>query len=189
VSFRDITVGLYGAFQLARMQKSASRCFENTPEAFWRSFQAAIVAVPAYCLLQLLNLAEMPVASAPFRILIVELSAYIIGWVLFPFIMITVTNALGKADNYFQYIVAWNWAIVLQICFYLVVVSIAVSGLLPPSISAFMGFGAVVAFLFYQGFITCVMLDVRPAVAVMIVLLDFVIAIILNQISRSLYFG
>ena len=189
MSLRDITIGLYGAFQLVQLRKSASQYFENSPEAFWRSFQAAIVSVPAYCLLQLLNFTEMPIDNAHFRIVIVELSAYIIGWVLFPLIMIFLTDAIGKADNYFQYIVAWNWAIVLQIFFYLAVVSIAASGLLPPSMSAFIGFGAVVAFLFYQGFITCVMLEVRPPVAIMIVLLDFVIALMLNQISRSLYFS
>ena len=103
--------------------------------------------------------------------------------------MITVTDAIGKADHYYQFIVAWNWAIVLQIFFYLAVVAIAAGGLLPTSITGFIGFGAVVAFLFYQGFITCVMLELRAPVACIIVLLDFIIAIILNQISKSLYMG
>ena len=151
MALRDITLGLYGAYHLARLNKGAAVYFENTPEAFWRSFQAAIIAIPGYCLLQFFGLADVPLEVSSIRVAFVETSAYVIGWVLFPLIMITVTDAIGKADHYYQFIVAWNWAIVLQIFFYLAVVAIAAGGLLPTSITGFIGFGAVVAFLFYQG--------------------------------------
>ena len=174
---------------MARLDKSASQYFENTRDAFWRSFQAALVALPAYVALQLLSPVENPTETETVRILLVETSSYVIGWFLFPLIMTGVLDAIGRSDRYFRFIVAWNWAIVLQVFGYLIVVMVATSGILPASISTFIGFGVILAFFFYQGFIACLILELRVPTACMIVLIDFVIALILNQVSRSLYAG
>ena len=71
LNLRDIAFGLYGAMQFARLDRSAIQCFENTPEAFWRSFQAAIVTLPAYILLQLINITNLPINAEPMRIVFV----------------------------------------------------------------------------------------------------------------------
>ncbi|MEC7489611.1 MAG: hypothetical protein VYA17_08500 [Pseudomonadota bacterium] len=174
---------------MARLDKRASQYFENTPDAFWRSFQAALVALPAYVALQLLSPEEKPMGTEIMRILLVETSSYVIGWFLFPLIMIGVIEAIGRSDRYFRFIVAWNWAIVVQVFCYLFVVIVAASGVLPASISAFIGFGIILAFFFYQGFIAYLILELRVPTACMIVLIDFVFAIILHQISVLLYAG
>ena len=99
--------------------------------------------------------------------------------------MIGVLDAIGRSDRYFRFIVAWNWAIVLQVFGYLVIVMMATSGILPASISTFLGFAVIVAFLFYQGFIARLILELRVPTACMIVLIDFVIGLILVWIKDA----
>jgi len=189
LNLRDIALSLYGAIQFARLDRSAIQYFENTPEAFWRSFQAAIVTLPAYILLQLINFADVPVSDGPIRIFFVESCAYIVAWVLFPLIMTTISDALQRGDKYYRFIVAWNWAIVPQVFLYLALTALASSGTLPVSMAAFLGICVLAAVLLYQGFIATFMLDIRPSAAAMIVVVDFAIALLLNQVTRSFYAG
>ena len=189
LNLRDIALCLYGAIQFARLDRSAIQYFENTPEAFWRSFQAAIVTLPAYILLQLINFADVPFSDGPIRILFVEIFTYVVAWVLFPLIMTTISDALQRGDKYYRFIAAWNWAIVPQVFLYLALTALASSGTLPASIAAFLGICVLAAVLFYQGFIATFMLDIRPPTAAMIVVVDFAIALLLNQVTRSFYAG
>ena len=189
LNLRDIAFGLYGAMQFARLDRSAIQCFENTPEAFWRSFQAAIVTLPAYILLQLINIANVPVNAGPMRVLFVEICAYVVAWVLFPLIMTTISDTLQRGDKYYRFIVAWNWAIIPQVFLYLAVTALASSGTLPASMAALLGICVLAAVLFYQGFIATCMLDIRPPAVAMILVVDFAIALLLNQVTRSFYAG
>ena len=189
LNLRDIAFGLYGAMQFARLDRSAIQCFENTPEAFWRSFQAAIVTLPAYILLQLINITNVPINAEPMRIVFVEICSYVVAWVLFPLIITTISDALQRGDKYYQFIVAWNWAIVPQVFLYLALTALASSGTLPASMAALLGIFVLAAVLFYQGFIATCMLDIRPPAAAMIVAVDFAIALLLNQVTHSFYAG
>lgn len=84
---------------------------------------------------------------------------------------------------------AWNWAVVLQVYLYLGVVAFASSGSLPQSLAALISLGTLVAVLVYQGFIACAALRIRFPAAMTIVLINLVIAIILNQVTSSFYAG
>ncbi|RZO36544.1 MAG: hypothetical protein EVA87_09500 [Rhodospirillaceae bacterium] len=189
ISTREVALSIYGACQLAKFDRAAFRYFDNTPEAFWRSFYAAALAVPAYVLLVLLNFAENPVNASAARILIVESSAYIIGWVIFPLIMIALTDKLNRFDRYFQFMTAWNWAIVLQVFVFLAISALVAKGTVPPQISGFVSLIAVITILGYQGFIALVGLNIRAPAAIIIVAIDLVVALVLNVITRSLYRG
>ena len=163
--------------------------FENTPEAFWRSFYAAAIALPAYGLLVLLNFAENPVNASGLRILVVEFSAYVIGWTLFPLIMIGLTDTLNRFDRYFAFMAAWNWAIVLQMFLFLAITALIASGVIPPQVSGFVSLIALIAILIYQGFIALAALNISVPAAVVIVAIDLLVALVLNLITRSFYPG
>tara|TARA_B100000676_G_scaffold183309_1_gene180212 strand:+ start:8118 stop:8702 length:585 start_codon:yes stop_codon:yes gene_type:complete len=189
ISTREVALSIYGACQLAKFDRAAVRYFDDTPEAFWRSFHAAAFALPAYVLLVLLNFAENPVNASGARILIIESSAYVIGWVIFPLIMIAVTDTLNRFDRYFQFITAWNWAIVLQVFLFLAISALVADGRVPPQISGFVSLIAVIAILVYQGFIALVALNIRAPAAFMIVAIDLLVALVLNVVTRSFYRG
>lgn len=107
--------GIAGALRLARLDPSAIRDFDGSIEGFWKSFQAAIVAAPLFALLILLRTTEHPLSSDPLRALFIEAIGYVIGWTAFPLAAWYLANALGKSQRYLTYIVAYNWANVLQV--------------------------------------------------------------------------
>jgi hypothetical protein len=189
VSTRELSIALYGAWRFANLDRAAIQYFDNTPEAFWRSFNAALIALPAYALLVMLSFAEHPVEAGPLRILCVEAIAYVIGWVLFPLVMIAFTDTTKSAANYFRFIAAWNWSIVLQAFLFLGVSAFAASDTVPENLGALISLVATFAIFFYQGFIARTTLDIPVPAAVLVVVIDLGIAIVLSLVSRSLYLG
>lgn len=187
VSIRELTIALYGAWRFATLDRSAVQFFDNTPQAFWRSFNAALIALPAYTLLVLLSFAEHPVPAGPLRVIFTEAIAYVIGWVLFPLVMVAFTDTTKSAANYFRFIAAWNWSIVLQAFLFLGVSAFVASGSVPENLGALISLAATLAIFFYQGFIARTTLDIPVPAAAMVVIIDLGIAIALSLISRSMY--
>lgn len=186
-SIRDISIALYGAWRLASLDRAGAHFFENSPAAFWKSFNAAWLALPGYTLLVLLGFTQHPVEAGAFHILSVELITYVIGWVAFPLVMVAFTDTVKADRNYFRFVAAWNWAIVLQAYLFLGVSAFTASGTVPESLGALISLVATFAIFFYQGFIARTMLDVTVPVAVLVVVIDFLIAVGLSLVSRSMY--
>lgn len=187
VNPRELSIALYGSWRFATLDRAAIQFFDNTPDAFWKSFNAAWLALPAYALLVLLSFVHHPVDAGPFRILSVELISYVIGWVLFPLVMVAFTDTAKCARNYYRFIAAWNWSIVLQAYFFLGVSAFSASGTVPESLGGLISLVATFAIFFYQGFIAKTTLDVTLPVAFLVVVIDLTIAIGLSLVSRSLY--
>tara|TARA_R110002126_G_scaffold12418_3_gene54122 strand:+ start:4543 stop:5121 length:579 start_codon:yes stop_codon:yes gene_type:complete len=187
IGARELSVALYGAWRFATLDRSAIQFFDNTPESFWRSFNAAIVALPAYALLVMLGFAQHPVEAGGIRILCVESISYVIGWVMFPLVMVAFTDTLKASENYFRFIAAWNWSIVLQSFLFLGVTAFSASGAIPDNLGGMISLVAMLAIFFYQGFIARTTLDIPVPAAVLVVVIDLSIAIGLSLISRSLY--
>ena len=99
IGARETGNAIFGAWQLAKFDVNGLQYFENTPAAFWRSFSAAVIVLPAYAILVLLRLADHPVAAGPFTVLVVQSIAYVIGWVAFPLVMNYVTRATNRASS------------------------------------------------------------------------------------------
>ena len=110
VSTAEIARAVYGAWRLALLDRKGLDCFDSTIEAYWKSFNAAVIVAPAYALLLALRLAEVDTRAGFLPLAIVETLAYIIGWVAFPLIMIYVCDRIGRFDRYLRYIVAHNWS-------------------------------------------------------------------------------
>lgn len=187
VSLRELSIAMFGAWRFATLDRSAIQFFDNTPEAFWRSFNAALIALPAYSLLVLLSFTEHPVTAGPVRILFTEGIAYVIGWVLFPLVMVAFTDTVKCGDRYFRFIAAWNWSIVLQAFLFLAVSAFVASGTVPDGLGALISLAAMLAIFLYQGFIAKATLDIPVPAAAVVVVIDLGIAIGLSLISRSLY--
>jgi hypothetical protein len=187
VTIREISVAIYGTWRFATLDRAAAQFFDNTRDAFWKSFNAAWLALPAYALLVLLSFTQHPVDAGAFRILSVEVISYAIGWVLFPLIMVTFTDTMKCDRNYFRFITAWNWSIVLQAYFFLGISAFSASGTVPDSLGGLVSLVATLAIFFYQGFIAKTTLDVTTPVAFLVVVIDLTIAIALSLVSRSLY--
>ncbi len=168
----EVAKALYGAWRLARFDPSGLDHFDNTVEAFWRSFYAMLIAAPGHVVLVALGHSAQVATRGPVDIFLIEAIGYVIGWFAFPLVMIYIAGQLDRGERYFRYIVASNWAVVVQIGLLLAVVAVVRGFQLPALTAGYFQFAAMVAVLIYSWFITRVGLDISGRAAAAIVFLD-----------------
>lgn len=173
---------VYGAWRLALFDRTGLDHFDPTVEAYWKSFNAAVIVAPAYALLLALKLAAVDARAGLFTVAVVEILAYIIGWVAFPLIMVYVSERIGRFDRYLRYIAAHNWSNVIQVALILVVTAIA-QGFLGSGNAGLLLIAAYLAILLYQWFIARTALDISGGGAAAIVGLDLAISFLINLVT------
>lgn len=176
----ELARATYGAWRLALFDPRGLECFDGTTAAYWRSFQAAVVLIPAYAVLVSFRLARMPVQPDLASFVLVEAIAYTINWVAFPLAMVYVCDRIGRADRYLRYVAAHNWSVIVQIAALLG--ATAVAAFLGPGPGALLNFAAMAAVLVYQWFIARTALAVAGGTAAMIVGLDLAIGVLLSVV-------
>jgi hypothetical protein len=119
----EIYNGTRGVLRLLRFDPAGAAFFDNTVEAFWRSFRLMVLVAPVYLLLRVLYYDGRSTTAGDVEIVIVETLRYLIEWFLFPVIMYELAGFLDLRRNYLRYIAALNWMNVP-----LVLVALAVSG-------------------------------------------------------------
>jgi hypothetical protein len=177
---------LYGATRLAKGDRHGIRFFGDTPEAFWKSFWAAVVALPAYVLLIAIDLSNAHVASSGLRVLLIQAVAYVAAWTAFPLAMHYVAEFIDREERYIRFIGAWNWAAVLQVTFYLFVNAFLALDILPRALASIVSLAAYGTIFIYQWWVARVGLEIGRGGAIAIVFLDLVISLLLNGIVRAM---
>lgn len=176
ISPRDVFAGLFGAWRLARLDPQGMSCFDATETGFWQSFFAAVLCAPAYALVVALDFGQEPVLASDARFVAVHAIAYVISWTAFPLAMARAARLLDRERFYLRYIVAQNWAHVLEMMLFLPALSLAATGAswfaILPALAAFVILG-------YQWYVarTALMIDGLRAAAVigLALLLDVVV--------------
>jgi hypothetical protein len=186
ITSQEVSRGIYGAWLLARKDAKGVFLFDNTVEAFWRSFWAAGVALPLYGILLVLRNSGATIGVAPGAALLIHSIAYVLGWIAFPFAMFHVARMFDRQHWYCRYIAAYNWAVVLQLSLMMLVSSIVATGIFSSAIGTALTVGTVLAVLTYQGFIARVALQATIPGAVGIVLLDLVLSLMIDGWSARL---
>jgi hypothetical protein len=184
----EVRLALTGALKLARGDRRGLACFDRSLDGFWRSFRAAVVAYPLYLLLLAMRVtvAEWERSGGPV-IVTVETIAYVIGWAAFPLIMLTVTQWLGRAHRYFDFMVAYNWSQVPQSALFVLVGLNTESGLLGGPPAEAIEIAAAVAVLLYEWFIARVALETTAAAAAFVVFIDLLLGVVISNVASSLY--
>ncbi len=182
-SFREIVYGIYGAWRMARLDPGAMSYFERTPEAFWKSFFAAVIVAPGFAILIVEQLSQVEIGAGVARIIMVELLAYLLAWIVFPALVHQICEAIGKREAYIGYIVAFNWGKVIQMAVFLPAIGLIATGVLPGEGSLLLRWGVMVLILFYEWFITRTALGVTTLGAAGFVALDFIIDLIIHIIT------
>lgn len=173
---------LYGAWRLAHFDSDGLKYFNSTIGGFWRSFFAAVLVAPLYLLLLALRY-QADYGDVPaFRFFSIEGLAYVIAWLTFPVVMINIVAALDRRESFIRFIVAYNWASVLQNALYLPIIILAVGGVLGEAASGFLSLAVLVWVLTYGWFITRSALDISNSAAAAIVGLDFLLSILISTI-------
>ena len=187
----EVRLALAGTWRLARGDRGGLFCFDRSLDGFWRSFRAAVISYPLYLVLLAMRVSVGEwQRSGGWRIVTVETIGYVIGWVAFPLLMLTVTQRLGRAHRFFDFMVPYNWCQLPQSALFVLVGLAAESEMRGSQFDEGIGIIAVAATLVYEWYvwyIARVALDTTGLAAVFIALLDFVLGVVISQIAVSLY--
>jgi hypothetical protein len=184
LSARQLAGALYGLWLLMRFELRAWDFFDKSARGFWTSFAVALVISP----LQLAHVAltyNVDKASLDFLpYMIVQSLAIVMGWVLFPFVMLYVARLLNRGPRYLWHMVPYNWIQLLGVPLSIVVLFCDLQ-LLPESALNVASSFTLVAFVVYGTFIAGIGLQIPTGTALSLVVLDFVVSQIAQQlISR-----
>ncbi len=177
------SAALTGAICLARFDRHGIKYFEATLQGFWRSFWAAGIIGPFFLFLLLIKNAPLSGTIQAHHIAIESL-AYIIAWVLFPLVMVGVTQQLDCAKNYIPFIITNNWCSVIQNGVYLPIAILAHAGLLNPGTANFLALTAIIWVVAYTFFIVYSVLDVSRFAAFGIVVLELALGILIDTVTN-----
>lgn len=181
-----IASGIFGAWRLARRDPKGMAYFDDTPRGFWHSFTAAALLLPAVLALGILD-GSIGGENGVFRPLSVELIAYVIQWTAFPVIMAQVSDAMGRGHRYIRFIIAINWASVIQMAVFL---PVAVLALVAPGGGVVMvGMMVTVLLLVYQAYVAHVALEIPAFPAAALVLLNVVLSGLINTVAMRMAGG
>jgi hypothetical protein len=189
ITARELSLGLFGAWRLANLDRRGMEFFDKTVEGFWRSFWAAALTAPPYALLVLLQLNQRQLDWDPLRVLLIEIIGYTIAWTAFPLAAFYLLAALGKQQRFVAYIVAYNWANVIQMAVMLPVAALEAADGLPGPITGIVFIAAFAAVIYYQYFIARVALEVDAPIAIGLVFTDLMLGVLRQSIVHALEFG
>lgn len=183
IAMAEIAAGVYGAWLLARRNAAGLNFFDLSERGFFRSFWAAVVVLPAFLVLEILE-GSFSGPNGALRPLLVQGIAYVIGWTAFPVVMVHIAEAMGRRQNYIRYIVAYNWSAVIQMMVFLPVALLGFA--FPGAGTAMAGLAVFVLILIYQAYVAHKALDVSPAMAAGVVLADMLIGETIRSAATAL---
>lgn len=186
-SAAEIAGWLEGAWRLACRDPDGMRRFDGSLDGFWKSFFAAVVALPFFALL--VGFRDLPAEPRGGMgvVVIVEAIAYVATWAAFPLAMLYVSRAMRRENRYLAFIAAFNWSAVIQVLLFLAATGLSESGLLPDAVAQGIAFGVTMLVLVYEWFVVRVGLAVGGLAATGVVALDLAIGIFVNGVAQSIY--
>lgn len=179
---------LAGTLRLARGDRGGLACFDRSLDGFWRSFRAAVICYPLYLILLAMRVTDAEwQSSGGWRIATVETIGYVIAWVTFPLLMLTVVRWIGRPHRFFDFMVPYNWCQVPQSALFVLVGLEAETGILEAHASEAIDVLAAIATLVYEWYIARVALETSGPAAVLVVLVDLVLGVFVSRVVGSLY--
>lgn len=168
--------GLKAAWRLIALDKDGLRDFDQSQTAFWDSFKAFFLVAPLYLYSSVMGarLSSPPLDDPS---IFGTLSLLALLWVLWPLLMITLTNMLGVERNYVRYIIAYNWTSVFIVAAIVPVLLLRQVGFLGPGMAALLSLAVIGWSLFMRWFVARHGLGVTPPVAMALVAGDLALSI------------
>ena len=109
ITVNQLAAALYGIWLVLKLDPRGFAYFEKTPGGFGRSFLAAAVIAPMQLahMLLIYGQSRPKLAFVPF--MVVQILAFVLSWVSYPFVMLYVTALLNRQGRYFWQMVPYNW--------------------------------------------------------------------------------
>ncbi len=187
-TWAEVRWALVGCLRLARGDRGGLAYFDRSLDGFWRSFLSAFLSYPFFLVLLMMrvSLADWNAAGG-LHIILVELIGYVISWVAFPLLMLSVLRWIGREHRFFDFMVPYNWCQLPQSVLFVLVGLQSETGVLSDPISQTIEIAAAVAVLVYEWYIARVALETSGAAATLVVLVDLVLGVLITRAAASLY--
>ncbi len=183
----EVVQALYATWRLARLDRSAMRLFDLSHRGVWRSFWSAALCYPGFLILLFMRLDTETIARSGLpHILLVESIGYVIAWTAFPLLILGLCRGLGREEQGFEFIVAYNWSQALQTAF-LLLVGLVIDRVLPQGLGPNVDVLAYLVLLAYEWFIALVAIGAGGWIAAGVVFIDVVLGSFVVAIATSLY--
>ncbi len=184
----ELRSALVGSLRLAKGDRGGLSCFDRTLDGFWRSFLAGVWSYPLYMVLLTMRVSFAQwQAAGGVRVILIETIAYVIAWVAFPLVMLSVLRWIGREQRFFDFMVPYNWCQLPQSVLFVLVGLDSESGILGDPIAQAIEVAAAVAVLVYEWYIARVALETSAAAATLVVLVDLVLGVIISRAAGALY--
>jgi hypothetical protein len=184
----EVRWALVGCLRFARGDRAGLDCFDRSLDGFWRSFLSGVLSYPFF-----LSLLTMRVSVAEWNaagglaVIVIETIGYIISWVAFPLVMVSVLRWIGRDHRFFDFMVPYNWCQLPQSVLFVLVGLESETGAFPGSLSQTVEIAAALAVLVYEWYIARVALEINGSVATLVVLVDLVLGVLITRAAGSLY--
>jgi hypothetical protein len=187
-TWAEVRWALVGCLRLARGDRGGLAYFDRSLDGFWRSFLSAFLSYPFFLVLLMMrvSLADWNAAGG-LHIILVESIGYVISWVAFPLVMLSVLRWIGRAHRFFDFMVPYNWCQLPQSVLFVLVGLQSETGVLSDPISQTIEIAAAVAVLVYEWYIARVALETSGAAATLVVLVDLVLGVLITRAAAGLY--
>jgi hypothetical protein len=187
-TWAEVRWAMTGCLRLARGDRRGLEYFDRSLDGFWRSFMSAFLSYPFFLILLMMrvSLADWKAAGG-LPIILIETIGYVISWVAFPLIMLSVVRWIGREHRFFDFMVPYNWCQLPQSILFVVIGLQSESEALGGSVSQALEFAAAIAVLVYEWYIARVALETSAAAATLVVLVDLVLGVVVTRAAGGLY--
>lgn len=187
-SWGEVRWAVIGCLRLARGDRAGLDYFDRSLDGFWRSFLSAFLCYPLFLLLLTMrvSLADWRAAGGV-PIVLVETIGYVISWVAFPLVMLSVLRGIGRAHRFFDFMVPYNWCQLPQSVLFALVGLVSETGVLSDPLSQTIEVAAAIAVLVYEWYIARVALEASAGSAILVVLVDLALGIVVSRAAEGLY--
>lgn len=183
---RDVERAIAGTYRLMRHERAALMVFDNTNEAFWRSFWALALVLPAF-VVQIAGEWRMIEATRPDTLpdlgwfIANNVAGLVSYWLIWPAVILSVTRMLKVEPRFCHYMVVSNWTTVATSAVLAVPMALYIMGWALSSHAAVFSITFMIVIAHFRWYVARQALGVSAGVAALIVALDAALAVLIVQ--------
>lgn len=188
-SLSEALRAIEGSVAIARRDPDASRFFDLSADAFWRSFAVVIFLVPLYFIVSaaetrmLFEMRDQITGTPPGYgdLLISNLATLGIEWFAYPVAILFIAPLFSVGQRVSPYIIVYNWS---SLAISLVMVPnfvLYLIGVFPIAMAVLVNFGLVLAVVWYRFLLAREVLGAPIGTAIGFVALDVVLSLFISS--------
>lgn len=195
ITVNDVSKGFYAAWRLLHRDREAVSLLDNTLEGVKKSFWCAAIILPAYVLFLLFeigtpvdeigNIGNTIAKAGLFNAWAAEMAFFVMSWVAWPLAMDRIAPWFERDENYFRYLISYNWAHGLRIVLLVGYMALRFSGMVPEDLVGLLKLSVLVVFWAYHWFLLRNVLGVEGGAAALLVAAEFAMIVAINQMATA----